>query len=88
MPVSEQTAAAAKSKGFEVKAYRIPSSAEQLRAPRLVRVGLIQNKIVLPTTAPIGDQVAALHKRIGEIIVAAASEGVNIVCMQEAWSTY
>ena len=31
--------------------------------------------------------MSALHKRIGEIIAAAANEGVNIVCMQEAWST-
>ena len=29
----------------------------QVRPPRIVRVGLIQNKIVLPTTAPVLDQV-------------------------------
>ncbi len=60
--------------------------AAQLRPPRIVRVGLIQNKIVLPTTAPVLDQLTALHKLIGGIIEAAAAERVNVVCMQEAWS--
>ena len=74
----------------------------QLRPPRIVRVGLIQNKIVLPTTAPVLDQachapaasfsspqlgqIQALHKRIHEIILAAVQLGANIICMQEAWS--
>ena len=60
--------------------------AAQLRPPRIVRVGLIQNKIVLPTTAPVLDQLTALHKLIGGIIEAAAAGRVNVVCMQEAWS--
>ncbi len=31
-------------------------------------------------------KIEALHKRIGEIIHAAALCGVNVVCMQEAWT--
>ncbi|XP_013400481.1 beta-ureidopropionase-like [Lingula anatina] len=74
------------SKDFEVKAYAFEATPEQLRPPGTVRVGLIQNKIVLPTDAPIKAQIEALHQRIGDIIQAAAECGVNIVCMQEAWT--
>lgn len=34
------------------------------------------------------NQVAALHRRIEEIVGVAAMCGVNIVCFQEAWSEY
>lgn len=55
---------------------------------RIVRVGAIQNKIVLPTTAPVDEQRRALHDRIGRIVKKAASAQVNIICMQEAWSEH
>ena len=51
-----------------------------------VKIGLIQNQVVLPTDSPIQAQVSALHRRIGTIIETAARAGVNIVCLQEAWS--
>jgi len=59
---------------------------EQLRSPRLVRVGLIQHRIVLNTSDPILDQRDAIHKKIESYIVQAASCDVNILCLQEAWS--
>lgn len=42
---------------FEVKAFQMDAGKEQLRPPRTVRIGLIQNKIVLPTSAPVQEQV-------------------------------
>lgn len=33
------------------------AAAEQLRARRIVRIGAIQNKIVLPTDSSVADQV-------------------------------
>jgi beta-ureidopropionase len=42
---------------FELQGYMFEASTEQLRTPRIVRVGLIQNRIVLPTDAPVLDQV-------------------------------
>ncbi|XP_077943391.1 beta-ureidopropionase isoform X2 [Gasterosteus aculeatus] len=48
---------AATERDFELKGYRFEAAPEQLRPPRRVRVGLIQNRIVLPTDAPIRDQV-------------------------------
>ena len=44
-------------KDFEVQGYGFDAAREDTRAPRVVRVGLIQNKIVIPTTAPVSEQV-------------------------------
>lgn len=48
---------AASERDFELKGFMFDAAQEQLRPPRRVRVGLIQNRIVLPTDAPILDQV-------------------------------
>ncbi|XP_059359476.1 beta-ureidopropionase [Carassius carassius] len=77
---------AAEEQDFDLKGYVFEASPEQLRPPRTVRVGLIQNKIVLPTDAPVLEQITALHKRVGEMVAVAAMCGVNIVCFQEAWT--
>ncbi|KAH0625687.1 hypothetical protein JD844_015282 [Phrynosoma platyrhinos] len=77
---------AAAERRFELRGYGFESAAEQLRPPRIIRVGLIQNKIPLPTDAPVAEQVAALHRRIEEIVEVAAMCGVNIVCFQEVWT--
>jgi beta-ureidopropionase len=72
-------------KDFEIKAYRITTAPESTKKPRLVKLGLVQNKIVLPTTDPVEEQRDALHKRIVEITEAAACCNVNVLCYQEAW---
>lgn len=77
---------AAAERGFDLQGSAFSASVEQLRQPRIVRVGLIQNQIVLPTDAPVIEQITALHKRIGEIVEVAAMCGVNIICFQEAWT--
>nr|ACO11043.1 Beta-ureidopropionase [Caligus rogercresseyi] len=73
-------------KDFELACYGFECQKEGLRAPRQVRVALIQNQIVLPTSAPVENQRSALFKRIGEIIDVAGQAGANIVCLQEAWT--
>ncbi|KAE8634550.1 hypothetical protein XENTR_v10002347 [Xenopus tropicalis] len=77
---------AASKEGFDLQGYLFEAAQEQTRRPRTVRVGLIQNKIQLPTTEPVTEQISALHRRIAEIVEVAATCGVNIVCFQEAWS--
>ena len=47
----------ASEKKFELKAFSFGAAQEQTRAPRPVRIGLIQNRIVCPTTHPILEQV-------------------------------
>ncbi|XP_067861532.1 beta-ureidopropionase [Heptranchias perlo] len=71
---------------FELQGFGFEASPEQLRQPRIVRVGLIQNKILLPTDSPVSEQVAAIHKRIGDLVEIAAMCGVNVICFQEAWT--
>lgn len=71
---------------FEIKGYRFTAKPEPIRKPRIVKVAAIQNSIVLATTEPIDKQRDALWQKITTMIKAAAAAGVNIVCMQEAWT--
>jgi beta-ureidopropionase len=77
---------AAREGGYELQAWRIDAKEEETRPARNVTIALIQNQIVLPTDAPILEQMAALHRRIGSIIETAGRAGANIVCLQEAWT--
>ncbi|KAJ3604550.1 hypothetical protein NHX12_029290 [Muraenolepis orangiensis] len=71
---------------FELQGHVFQCGSEQLRAPRRIRVGLVQNHTVMPTDAPVLDQIAAIHNRIAEIVEVAAMCDVNIVCFQETWT--
>ncbi len=68
--------------GILGKAFEFTADEEQLRPARKVRVGLIQNAIVLPTTKPFAEQKTAIMERITALISAAAGAGVNIICLQ------
>jgi beta-ureidopropionase len=71
---------------FQIDGCRFSAASEQLRPPRIVRVAGIQNSIVEPTDAPVAQQRDAIHKRVAQMIEAAARGGANVICMQEAWS--
>ena len=85
LSISTEAKKIAENHDFEIQGYKFSARLEELRTPRIVRVGLIQNRIVLPTTAPLNAQREAIHERIANIIEAAALCGVNILCFQEAW---
>jgi beta-ureidopropionase len=70
---------------FDLQAFRFHADKEVIREPRVVRVGLIQNSIALPTTAHFVDQKNAIFAKLKPIIEAAGSSGVNILCLQEFW---
>ncbi|KAF5444221.1 hypothetical protein F2P56_036710 [Juglans regia] len=70
---------------FDLQAFCFRADKELLRAPRVVRVGLIQNSIALPTTTHFQDQKRALFQKLKPIIEVAGASGVNILCLQEAW---
>jgi len=86
MDIAEETKNKATEDDFEVAGWKIGAQPEQLRQPRKVVLALIQNQIVLPTDAPVGDQISSLHRRVGSMIEAAGQAGANIVCLQEAWT--
>lgn len=84
MPKVAQESASLSS--IQLKTHQFTAQSEQLRPPRKVRVGIFQNKLPLPTTAPISEQRAALHKLAEKAITIAAQSGVNVFCFQETWS--
>lgn len=86
MEISEASINLANEGGYDVAGWSICAELEETRPPRKVTIALIQNQIVLPTDAPILDQIAALHKRVGSIIENAGKSGANVVCLQEAWT--
>ncbi|KAJ0568763.1 putative beta-ureidopropionase [Helianthus annuus] len=65
-----------------LQAFKFNADKELLREPRIVRVGLIQNSIALPTTAPFLDQKKAIFQKLKPIIDATGASGVNILCLQ------
>jgi len=73
---------------FEFKAYSMVhnTNEEQMRPRNLVKIGLIQNTIHAETSAPVQEQFAAIWARIEKMIEAAAAGGVNVLCLQEAWT--
>ncbi|XP_031552475.1 beta-ureidopropionase-like [Actinia tenebrosa] len=82
----EEAVKFAQSHDFELAGYKIEAAPEQLRQPRIVRIGAVQNKIVAPTNAPIAKQREALHGRIKDIVDSGALCGVNVMCFQECWT--
>eukprot|EP00771_Trimastix_marina_P003784 gnl/Trimastix_PCT/518.p2 GENE.gnl/Trimastix_PCT/518~~gnl/Trimastix_PCT/518.p2 ORF type:complete len:387 (-),score=147.96 gnl/Trimastix_PCT/518:86-1246(-) len=70
---------------FEIKSFKIPAKPEQVRAPRLVRIAAIQNKLVLPAGAPIPEQVQAMQDRMKILVEAAVKAGANVIGLQECW---
>jgi len=86
LEIPESTKELATAHNFEVKGYKVPCPREQLREPRIVRVGVIQHSIVKPTTDPVLDQYLAIQEKIAVMIKAAAEMGTNVLCLQEAWT--
>ncbi|XP_065628923.1 beta-ureidopropionase-like [Quercus suber] len=81
----ESAKAVSSERNFDLKAFCFHADKELLRAPRIVRVGLIQNSMALPTTASFLDQKRAIYQKLKPIIEAAGASGVNILCLQEVW---
>jgi beta-ureidopropionase len=71
---------------LELVSCRFDSAPEQLRPPKIVRVGIFQHKLPLPPGVPIKEQRDALYKLAKGAIETAAIGGVNVFCFQEAWN--
>lgn len=70
--------------GFEFKAYAYEAVPREMSPPRMVRIGMIQNKIAKPTTAPYVEQWQGIMDTLEPMVDAAGAAGVNILCLQEA----
>lgn len=76
----------AKLHNYDISGYIFDAAKENSRLPRIVKVGIIQNSIAIPTTTNIVVQRDAIYEKVGKLIDAAGEEGVNVLCLQEAWS--
>ncbi|XP_055387491.1 beta-ureidopropionase-like [Condylostylus longicornis] len=84
--IPEKVKNLAEENDFEIKAYKFNALPEELRKPRIVRIGAIQNSICEPTSYPLETQRRSIYEKITKIIDAAALADVNVICMQEAWT--
>lgn len=87
-PKLELTDAIKVAQDFIVDGYKILAKAEQLRVPRILRLGLVQNAIVAPTTHPVDIQREALYTKIRDIAYAANQASVAVLGLQEAWCKF
>uniref|UniRef100_A0A2A4K381 Beta-ureidopropionase n=1 Tax=Heliothis virescens TaxID=7102 RepID=A0A2A4K381_HELVI len=71
---------------FELAAYDFPAKKEEYRNPRVVKVGVIQHAIATSTDRPIVEQRQAIFEKVRKILECAGNAGVNVICLQEAWS--
>ena len=63
--VDGKTTSLSKANNFEVKAYKIKTFTDEEKSQRIVRIGAIQNKIVLPTTESTSKQKFAISQLWG-----------------------
>jgi len=86
LKVSQAAQKIAEANNFVIKSYGFEAIKEDLRKPRIVRIGAVQTSIVAPTTAPVSAQRDKIFAKIGKIVEAAAADNVNILCLQELWT--
>lgn len=84
--IKDSSLAAANDNNFEIAAYAFPAKTESSRPPRLVKIGVIQHSIAVPTDRPINEQKNAILAKVKKIIDVAGQEGVNVLCFQELWN--
>jgi hypothetical protein len=66
---SQDVTEEANAKKVDLAGYKIHAGPEQLRQPRIVRIGAVQNKIVLSTTAPVAEQVSSSVRVVNNFLV-------------------
>ncbi len=86
IPIDAGVVESAKEQDLDVKAFEFKAAEEELRQPRKVVLGLVQNSIDVPTTEPFKDQKQSLIDKIERIGDLAGQSGVQILCLQEAWN--
>ncbi|GFH19033.1 CN hydrolase domain-containing protein, partial [Haematococcus lacustris] len=95
-PIPASVKQTASDSNFDIQHFAISAASEQTRPPRVVRVGLVQNSIQVPTdrrgaaaseqknTPTVPEPGPAIRSRCGTLIDAAGQMGVQVLCLQEA----
>jgi len=87
LEVDKKATSLSKANNFEVKAYKIKTFTDEEKSQRIVRIGAIQNKIVLPTTGSTSKQKFAIFEKIANMIESAYHSKVNVIGLQECWTS-
>jgi beta-ureidopropionase len=85
LPISTKAQKIATDNNFVIKSYKFEAIKEDLRKPRIVRIGAVQTSLAAPTTDRVSVQRQKIFEKVTKIIEAAALENVNILCLQELW---
>jgi beta-ureidopropionase len=85
LPISTKAQKIATDNSFVIKSYKFEAIKEDLRKPRIVRIGAVQTSLAAPTTDRVSVQRQKIFEKVTKIIEAAAFENVNILCLQELW---
>ena len=66
LELSKEARESARVKDFELQGWTMPASPEETSPPRNVTIALVQNKVVLPTDAPVLEQMRNRHEAVDE----------------------
>jgi len=72
---------------FVIQSYQFEAIKEDLRKPKIVKIASIQTSLAAPTSATIGVQRQKIFDKVAKMIEAAAAENVNVLCLQEFWTS-
>lgn len=81
--IPESVTNQANAEDFHLLSTSIGAGPEQLRPPRVTRIGLVQNKWPVSTSAPLLQQREAIQSRIGTLVEAAGATGVQVCCLPQ-----
>ena len=84
---SEEVEKLTKEFNFDVSLYKINCPKEQRRNPRIVRIGAIQTIFPAKTSLPVKEQLKQNFDKYEKIIKAAHLSGVNVLGLQETWTS-
>jgi len=76
----------AKKFDFDLVGYKIAAQKEELRHPKIVRIGAVQHAIKTPTDAPVSEVLESLPDWARQVVHAAHLSGVNVIGFQELWN--
>jgi hypothetical protein len=63
---------------FQILSFSIAARQEQLRQPRVTRIGLIQNQWPSSPSSPVQDQLKSIQERMAQIVAVAGEMGVQV----------
>jgi beta-ureidopropionase len=86
LPLSAEGQKSAQEHKFDLKSFKFSAVPEETRQSRIVKIALVQHSITHSTSDSVTAQAQGIRDKVGRLIEAAAHEGANVLCLQEAWT--